>query len=367
MNKDNSRRRFIKTFLLGTAAGASYLLGVKRRAFAIAKRKRWRMALAVPKTLPLWGEGAERFAKNVEQLTSGSIKIKIYGARELVPAFGTFEAVQKGQIQLGHSAAYYWQGKIPAAVFFSSVPFGMDTKTLLSWLEAGGGQELYDKLMAPFGVKCFVCGATGYQMTGWFNKKIEKPEDLKGLKIRIPGLAAKVYALAGAQPVLMAGGEVFTALSTGVIDAVEWVGPYQDYLMGLHKGAKYYYGASWHEPGTVLELMINKKLFEGLSKEEKLILETVCRDTTLWMKAHWEAKNAEYLQKIKKEGKVKVLPLPVEVLRVLREKAEKVKKDVAGTSKIAKEIYTSYTTFQKKYEEYQKLSESNYYKVLGRC
>jgi TRAP-type mannitol/chloroaromatic compound transport system substrate-binding protein len=312
--------------------------------------------MAVPRTLPIWGPGVERFAKIVEELSQGELKIKVYGAGELVPALGTLESVKAGEIQMGHSAAYYWKGKIPASPFFTSVPFGMDTAGNLAWLSAGGGQELYNELMAPHKVLCMPCGATGFQMGGWYNREIKSTKDLEGLKIRIPGLAATVLAEAGAKPVLLPGGEVFTSLSTGVIDAVEWVGPYHDYVMGFHKAAKYYYGSSWHEPGPLLELMINEQAWKSLSPVAQLAIKIAASDTSGWMQDQWNAKNSEYLEKLKAEGKVTIQPLPNDVLRHLKKIADKVKLELSTTSPLAKKIYDSYTTFQSQYEAYRSLA-----------
>ena len=352
------RRKFLKV------AGASSLVAAhsiyKPAPVIASKKQRWRLALAVPKTFPTWGPGTERFAKNVEELTDGELKIKVYGAGELVPALGTFEACKNGEIQMGHSAAYYHQGKVPATPYFTSIPFGMNTEGMISWLTAGGGQELWDELMAPHGVLSFVCGAVGYQMTGWFNKEIKTVKDLEGLKIRIPGLAAKIYALAGAKPVLLPGGEVFTSLATGVIDAAEWSDPHQDYILGLHKAAKYYYGASWHEPGTLLELMINKKAWDQLSPRNQTAVKIASAETTQWMEAVWNAKKGEYLKKLKEEGKVKIQEFPVEVLLKLKEYAKQVRSDLAKSSPIAKKIDDSFSAFQERYEGYQSLSENTF-------
>ncbi|MCB0321787.1 MAG: TRAP transporter substrate-binding protein, partial [Bdellovibrionales bacterium] len=297
------RRSFIRSvvlrsFTLGGAtlggAAASPLL-LPSAALASTPKLRWRLALGIPRALAIWGPGIERFAKTVESLTAGGLKIKVYGAGELVPALETFEAVQSGKIQMGHSAAYYWQGKVPAAPFFTATPFGAGVLESLAWLHGGGGQELYDKVMAPFNVKTFPCGATPDQMAGWFNREIRSVTDLQGLKIRVPGFASHIYKEIGASPVLIPGGEIFTSLSTGVIDAVEWVGPYHDYLLGLHKAAKFYYGPGWQEQGPLLELMIHKPAWETLPEEYRKAIQLACQDTTLWMLNEFNVKNAEYL------------------------------------------------------------------------
>lgn len=344
-----NRRKFLhKIALVGTSAAAMSFIPKAARA---QKKVRWRLAAVVPKTLPIWGPGLERFAQNVETLTNGNFKIRVYGAGELVPALGTFDAVRSGELQMGHSAAYYWQGKIPAAAYFTAMPFGLSANGLSAWLQYEG-QALWDELLAPHGILSIPCGNTGAQPIGWYRKKINSLEDIKGLKVRIPGIASKVFQKAGASPVLLPGGELYTSLATGVIDAVEWVGPYHDSLMGFHKAAKFYYGTSWHESSSQLELMINKKAWEGLDKNYQLAVKIAASETDYWMRTNWEAKNAEYFQKLKKEGAVKLLQLPKEVLAAFREHTKTIQAEIAATSPIAQKIDASYKRFQSIYSEY---------------
>lgn len=351
-----------RAFLSGVAATA--VSGTAIPALAAPKKFRWRMVLAVPRTLPIWGPGMERFASHVEKLSGDRLKIRVYGAGELVPALGTFDAVSSGEVQLGSAASYYWLGKVPAAPFFTAVPFGLDSMGTLAWIQDGGGQQLWDELMAPSGVICMPCGSTGPQATGWFNKKIDKPEDLKGLKIRIPGLAANIYSRLGAKPILIAGGDLFTSLATGVIDAAEWVGPYHDYTLGLHKAASYFYASSWQEPGAVLELMINKKAWDELPEDLQLMVRTVARETSLWMHNLWEAKNAEFLEKLVADSKITVLELPDEILKAFHKEATVLMNEVASGSPIASKIHSSYTEFQKRYHKFQLTTGTGYISSL---
>ena len=345
---------------LGAATGIVASTVTPRRAFA-KKKLRWRMALAVPKTLAIWGPGMERFAAQVKELSDGELSIRVYGAGELVPALGTFDAVSAGEIQMGHAASYYWQGKLPASPFFTNVPFGMDSRGMHAWLQHGGGQELWDELMQPYKVRCIPCGNTGHQPTGWFNKEIKTIADLKGLKVRVPGLAGKVYARAGAAPILLPGGDLYTSLATGVIDAVEWVGPYHDVLMGLHKAATILYGTSWHEPGPVLELMINDAAWNSLTPRLQSLVKMAAADTTLWMQTQWEAQNARYLQQLKKEEKIRLLSLPPEVLSNLKKHSDALLEEIAGTNALARKIYNSYMEFMKEFNAYQSWVEDGFF------
>ena len=353
------RRNFVKNTAVTTAVASLAAPTVLK---ASRKKYRWRLCMAVPKTLPIWGTQVVQFAKNLKEMSSGKLDIRVYGAGELVPALQTFDAIKSGSIQMGHSAAYYWQGKMPAAVYFTAVPFGMNAVGMKAWL-AAGGQDLWDELYAPHGVFALPAGNTGLQMGGWFNREIRSIEDFKGLKMRIPGLAGKVIEKLGGKPTLVAGGEIYTNLSTGVIDATEWVGPYHDYTMGFHKAAKFYYYPGWHEPGPVLELMVSKKAFMELPKEYQAMIKMAAKALDRDMHGEWIAKDAAYFQKIEKETAVKVQPFPSSVVKAFKKYSFEVREELAKTSPLAKKITASFDTFQKQYDSYQKVSERAYIKA----
>ena len=200
---------------------------------------RWKLVTTWPKNLPGLGAAPENFARYVNEMSNGRLEVRVFGAGEIVPAFEVFDAVSQGAAEVGHGASYYWKGKIPAAVFFTAVPFGMTAQEMNGWLHYGGGLELWQELYAPFGVIPFAGGSTGVQMAGWFNRELRSAKDLSGLKMRIPGLAGEVFDAAGGTAVRIAGGEVYTSMQTGVIDAVEWVGPYNDRTLGLNEVAEF--------------------------------------------------------------------------------------------------------------------------------
>jgi TRAP-type mannitol/chloroaromatic compound transport system substrate-binding protein len=320
--------------------------------------------MSIPKTLPVWGSGVLAFADQVKQMSQGRLEIKVFGAGELAPALEVFEAVQNGTVEMGHSAAYYWQGKMPAAPFFTSVPFGLNASGMRSWVVAGGGQELWDELYGNYNVKAIPAGNTGLQMGGWFNRPIESVADLKGLKMRIPGLGGLVMRAAGAKPVLVAGGEIYTSLSTGVIDAAEWVGPCHDYILGLHKVAKHYYFPGWQEPGPCLELLIHKKAWDALSEDLKAIVLAAARHLDVDMHAKWLAEDARYLQKIRSETKVELRSFPKDVLSELHRISEQVLLDVSRSDAISKRIYESYRNFEKTFLPFQKVTDWAYNNTL---
>ena len=349
------RRSFVKTALSSAAIATT-----THNAIARTKKKfRWRLALVVPKTLPIWGPMVQDFATKVKEMTQGELSIRVYGAGELVPALGAFEAVKSGSIEMAHSASYYWQGKIPEASFFCSVPFGLDAQGMNSWL-ANGGQELWNRVYAPHNLIAFPAGNTGMQMGGWFKREIKSIQDFKGLKMRIPGLGGKVLERLGGKPMLVPGGEIFTNLATGVIDAAEWVGSYHDYVMGFHKAAKFYYHPGWHEPGPTLELLINQKAWNQLPKHLQTIVQTATAELNLGIWAKWVAKDAEYLEKITAHRDVKIRAFPLSVLQALQKTAEDIKKEVAATSPLAKEVYQSYSNFQQRYNNQRKITLHHY-------
>ncbi len=354
------RRQFLKHSALGVTATG--LAGAP--AIAKSNKFRWRLAMAIPKNLPIWGEGVQDFAAKVKEETDGELSIKVYGAGELVPALGTFEAVQSGRIQMGHAASYYWQGKMPASVFFTAVPFGLNPAGMRGWLHGAGAIELWEELYRPFGITPLPAGNTGMQMGGWFNKEINKVEDFRGLKMRIPGLGGKVLAKLGGKPVLVPGGEIYTNLSTGVLDATEWVGPYHDYTMGFHKAAKYYYAPGWHEPGPVLELMINTKAWLQLPKDLQAIVRSCAAELDRDMYAKWAYQDAVYFKKIKTETRVVIKQFPDEVLAKLMDLSEQALSEIAQIDKLSQRIYQSFMDFRSIYRDHQRVTNNAYMKAV---
>ena len=219
--------------------------GVTQQAVEPQQVYQWRMVTTWPKNLPGLGTAPERMAENIRTMSQGRLNIKVYGAGEVVPALEVFEAVSQGTVQMGHGAAYYWRGKVPIAQFFTAVPFGLTAQEMNGWLLHGGGMELWRELYARYNLVPIPGGNTGVQMAGWFNREINSLDDFKGLKMRIPGMGGEVFERAGGTAINLPGGEIFTSMQTGVIDATEWVGPYNDLAFGLHQVARYYYYPGW--------------------------------------------------------------------------------------------------------------------------
>ena len=321
---------------------------------------KWKMITTWPKNFPGLGTGANKLAQSIYELTDGSIDIKVYGAGEIVPALEVFDAVQRGTAEVGHGVSFYWQGKHEAASFFAAMPFGLTAQEMNAWLYYGDGQKLWDELYAPFGVKAFCSGNTGVQMGGWFNREIKTLNDFKGLKMRMPGLGGKVISQLGSAVVTLSGGEIFQALKTGTIDATEWVGPYNDMTMGLHKAAKFYYWPGWHEPGTAIEALFNKKALAQLTKKQLLAVEYACRYANQDMLSEYMLKNTEALKILIDKEKVQIRKFPDEALKKLHDISNQLTLDISKKDKVSRKIYRSYQKILKASSEWNKISEGGY-------
>lgn len=318
----------------------------------------WSMVTTWPPGFQGLGTGAEYLAELIGKMSNGRLTVKVFGAGELVPALQVFDAVSSGTVQMGHGAAYYWKGKLPAASFFSSVPFGLNAQEMNGWLLKGGGLELWQELYAPFNLIPMPGGNTDVQMAGWFNKEINSVEDLKGLKMRIPGLGGEVLKRAGGNPELIAGGEIFSALEMGRIDAAEFVGPYNDLAFGFYKAAKYYYYPGWQEPGTTLEAIINKQAFEALPEDLQQVVKAACLAANANMLAEFTEKNNEALRILVEEHGVQVKRLPQDVLDKLESISEGLVAEQGQANELAKKIYASYLDFKKKASAWKTISQS---------
>lgn len=359
------RRHFIKTAaatgLVSSAAITSTLTSTQAAASTkTSSPVKWKMVTTWPKNFPGLGTGANKLAELITEMSAGRIQVKVYGAKELVPAFEVFGAVSRGTAQMGHGAAYYWKGKTAAAQFFSAVPFGLTSNEMNGWLYHGGGLELWQELYKPFGLVPAAAGNTGVQMAGWFNRKINTLEDLKGLKMRIPGLGGEVLKRAGGTPVNLPGGELFTSLKTGAIDATEWVGPYNDLAFGLHKAAKYYYYPGWHEPGTTLEALINQKALNELPADLQAIVLNACKIVNQDMVTEYTTRNQQALDTLVNKHKVQLLKLPNEVLKRLLTLSDQVVEELAQQDAASRKVYESFKAYRDKVKPWTHISELAY-------
>jgi TRAP-type mannitol/chloroaromatic compound transport system substrate-binding protein len=330
------RREFLTTASVASAA-------IVAPQWASAQTSlQWKMVTTWPKNFPGLGTGAESLARKIESLSGGRLKVRVFGAGELVPPMGVFDAVSRGTVEMGHGAAYYWKGKHEASQFFAAIPFGMNAVEMNAWLKFGGGQKLWEELYASFGLVGFAAGNTGVQMGGWFNKEIKSPADFKGLKMRMPGLGGDVLRSLGCTVVNLAGGEIFQALQTGSIDATEWVGPYNDLAFGLQQISKFYYFPGWHEPGTTIEAMINKKAFDALSKDLQAIVREACAAAHDEMLAEMTLRNASALETLIQKHKVQLRRFSDETLKQLEGKSQEVVRAIAAKDSFTKKVFDSF-------------------------
>jgi TRAP-type mannitol/chloroaromatic compound transport system substrate-binding protein len=321
------------------------------------KTFKWKMVTTWPPDFPGLGTGATEVARTIERCSGGRISIKVYGGGELVPPFETFDAVSSGTAELGHAGAYYWKGKLEASPFFATVPFGMNAQEMNGWLYHGGGWELWKEAYAPFGILPIPAGNTGVQMGGWFNREIRSAADLKGLKMRIPGLGGEVFRRAGGTPVALAGAEVFTALQTGVVDAAEWVGPYNDLAFSLHKAAKYYYYPGWHEPGATLECLVNKRAWDALPEDLQAIVLAACASVNDRMLAEFTARSAQALDELVNVHKVQVRAFPADVIAGLKRLTAEVMAETAARDPLFRRVHDSYMEFYGRVRGWTRISE----------
>lgn len=356
-----SRRGFMKTGLAAGAAAGS--LAAPTIARASSKTFNWRMTTAWPAGLPLYQTGpgsAESFAAKCKELSDGRLNIKVFAAGELLPAFGGFDACSAGNVEMNHAAAYYWSGKTFAAQYFTTVPFGMEFLGHYSWLYYGGGLDLWREVYKPFHLVPFPANTSGVQMTGWFRKPIHSLADLKGLKMREVGLAAKIYAELGVAVSSLPGGEIFPALERGVIDAAEWVGPFLDRRLGLQNAAKYYYTTGWHEPATTAEITVNEKAWNSLPKDLQDVIAQASRATSIEGIMYLESQNMAALEDLRKNYGVKTAPLPATIIKGLHTATFDTLASYIAKDPMAKKVHESYFGYKKVHDQWSAIGETEF-------
>ena len=343
-----------RNFTLGAGAAAAGVLAAP--AIAKAQTVKWRMVTSWPKRLPGPGMSAERVADRIRALSGGKLDIAVYAAGEVVPAFEVLDAVGNGVADIGHTAAFYWQGKAPAAAFFTTVPFGLTPSEHVAWIDAGGGQALWDELYAPFGVKPFMGGNTGVCMGGWFRRELKTLADLRGLKLRSLGLGGEVYRRLGATPQTTPPAEILTSLQSGVIDGAEFVGPGTDIALGLYRVASFYYYPGFNKPNGTGECIVSLKSWNTLSAELKAIVEHACATEANYALAEMERLNAQALAALTGEHKVKLAAFPGELVAAARKQADGVLGELAARSAITAKVHASYVAFRERTAPWSRVS-----------
>lgn len=324
------------------------------------QRKRLTMVTTWPKGLPGLGEAAERVAAQIGLQTDGLIEVRVRAAGEQVGPFEAFDAVADGAADMYHGAEYYWASKSSGFPFFTAVPFGMTAQEIMGWIDFGGGQQLWEELSGQYGIIAFQGANTGHQMGGWFKREINALSDFNGLKMRIPGQGGDVLRALGGSAVALAGGDIFQSLQTGVIDATEWVGPWNDYFLGFYREAPYYYGPGFHEPGASLAVGMNRRVWDGLTPSQQAIVRSVCNSVNHLSLGEFTYQNAVYLEKLTGEHNTQLSQFPIDVVTRMEEAARDIRAD-SGKDGIEKRIYESFETSLKSMRNWAGVSEGPYY------
>lgn len=357
-----------RNFLKQGAAGVGGVAAATALAAPAIAQERIEVAMVTtwPRDFPGLGTGAQRFAQRLSDLSDGRIKVDYFAGGERVKPFDSFDEVASGNAQMYHAADYYWKGKHPGWAYYTAVPFGFVYSEINAWVRWGGGQELWDELAGEFGLKCLPCGNTGVQMGGWFRKEINSVDDLKGLKMRIPGLGGDVMAKLGASPVSLPGSQIYENLVSGAIDATEWVGPWNDSFMKFYEAAKYYYYPGMHEPASMLAVGINAKFWDGLSKSDKLLVEAAASMENDVMMAEYNAKNGEALTKLINEQGVQLKVFNDDIYDSFGEAAEEVFEEVRDHSKLAAQIHDSFIKARREIGAWMNISDQEYLRQRNR-
>jgi len=329
------------------------------------KRKKTRLTMTTtwPKDLPGLGAAAQRVADRISALSDGQMEVNVYAAGELVPAFEAFDAVASGNADMYHGADYYWQSKSKAYNFFTAVPMGMTTPEIMGWIDFGGGQELWEELSGKYGIIALQAANTGHQMGGWFRKEINSLDDFRGLKMRIPGLGGDVVRGLGGAAETLAGNEIYQALQTGRIDATEWVGPWNDYFLGFHREAKFYYGPGFHEPGSALAVGINRNKWDSFTPTEQAIIRSVCNEVNHYSIGEFTYNNGVYLEKLVNEEGIQLRQFPEDVMSRVQEISADVRSDAGSGGDLERKIYESFEDGLKKMRGWANIAEGPYLKA----
>ncbi len=348
------RRDFIKKAAVGTAAAVA-----APAVIAADKKIRWRMPTSWPKAFDTIYGGAVTVAERVKEMSDGNFQIIPYAGGELVGGLEVFDAVSQGTFPCGHTASYYYIGKNPAFAFDTAMPFGLNFRQQNAWLYNGGGIDQMRKIYSDFNIVNLPAGNTGCQMGGWFRKEVNTPADLKGLKMRIPGLGGKVMSRLGATVQVLAGGDIYPALERGVIDATEWVGPYDDEKAGFYKVAKYYYYPGWWEPAPTLSVYVNQAAWDGLPKVYQQMLITASAQANQQMMVDYDSKNPAALRSLLDKG-VQMRQYSTEIMQAAQKEAFSLYGELAAADPAYKAIYDNWSKFKVDSDKWFSSAETAY-------
>jgi TRAP-type mannitol/chloroaromatic compound transport system substrate-binding protein len=341
----------------GAVAGAAATFPAPAIAQGVRELK---MVTSWPKVLPGLGSSAERLGSAITAITGGRLKVQVFGAGQFVSAFEVFDAVSDGVADMYHSAEFYWQKHSPGFNFFTAVPFGLTADEMAAWIRFDGGQDLWDELSGGYNIKPLMATSTGVQMGGWFTKEVTGPESYRGLRYRMPGLGGEVLRRLGAVVVNLPAGEITAALKSGAIDASEWISPWDDMALGLHKVSKYYYYPGFHEPGTLVALGINKKLWDELSAEDRNAITTVAHAEYTLSLAEYNANNAKSLEQLREDKAIEIRKFDDSLLEALGKTSGEVMTETGQKDPLTRRIYASYIAFRGRAKNWADLAERGY-------
>jgi TRAP-type mannitol/chloroaromatic compound transport system substrate-binding protein len=350
------RREFLKKAGVGAVAASAVFGPVYAQTLP---RVRWRMTSHWPRTLDVLHGGAEYVGRRIGELTEGRFEVSVHPAGELVPAPQLFDAVRGGAVEMGASATFFWIGINPAFAFDSAIPFGMNARQQNAYLYFGGGLEAVRRILADVNIIQFPFGNTMLQMGGWFRREIRSPEDLRGLRFRIPGQGGAVMARLGVTVQVIAPGDVFLALERGVVDAAEFSGPHDDERLGLHRAARFYYYPGWQEPGPTVSILTNLERWRALPKPYQEAVESATREAMVRMMAQYDAKNAPALARLIRGGTV-LRPFPTSVLQAANRATTEMLEEFAARDATFREILGPWRTFREQSRRWFATNEFRY-------
>ena len=355
-SKTINRRTFVRSAAAGATLGTTALASPAISSDTFS----WKMVTTWPKNFPGLGTGAQRIADAITKMSDGRLTVKLYAAGELVPPFEAFDAVREGKAEMTHDASYYWVAKHKAFPFFCTVPGGLTVQEHNAWIYYGGGQELWDELCHDFGMRSFLAGGSGIQMGGWFQKELTSADDMKGIKMRMPGYGAEVINRMGATAVNLPGGEIMPALQSGVIDATEWVGPWNDLAFGFHKVAKYYYGPGFHEPSSALECLVNLEAYNKLPGDLQLIVQQACQAENVGMLSEFTARNSASQTVLVEKLGVSIRHFPEDLVKKAFSISKEVVAETQNFDSLTKRIYESWSHFRQESMQRGPYAEQGY-------
>jgi len=349
-----------RRLFIAAGSGTATMAALASPAIAQANPEiRWRFPSSFPRNLDVLFGSCERLGRRVSELTDGKFRITPFPAGEIVPALQVLDSVQQGSVECGHTPALFYFGKEPALAFFTCVPFGMNARQMTAWLRYGDGMKLAQETFAPFNVNFLPFGDTGTQMGGWFRREIRTVEDLKGLKFRIAGLAGLVFERLGSVPTQIAPGDIYPSLERGVIDAAEFIGPYDDEKLGLNKIARFYYAPGFWEPCSRGGFIVNKQAWDGLPAHYRAAIELACSEIDLDQSARFDAWNPPALRRLIAGG-AQLRAWPREIMQAAWRESHGLYEDLSAKNPNFKKVWDNYRTFRNEQFQWFRVAENAY-------